>query len=139
MKAGAETSIIGIVVVMLTTVALFIWASKEIFNFITQIFSEASAFNVATQLSNLMTVSGSSYFSEIIYTPTKDITYNIQIKSRLLKIKPNFDVPYAEKSSSVQPFATNFSDYSFSNVNSFTIIKRIVGDEFEYELHAKKE
>ena len=139
MKGTVETSMIGILGVILATVILFVWASHEIFSFISQTFSEASAENVARQLSSFMTVSGASYMSRISYTPTKKVTYNIQIKSRVLNIAPNFNVPYAEKSSSTHTFATNFSDYSISDVNFFNITKRIVAGEEKYEFSAKKE
>jgi hypothetical protein len=131
-------SLIGIIVVILATVALFLWVSKEIFNFIINTFSQASGENVARQLSNFMTVSGASYACKITYIPTREATYNIQIKSRILKASPIFNVPYAEKTSGIHPFATNFTDYQIKDVNSFMIIKRMVSGEAKYEFSAKK-
>lgn len=139
MKATVETSMIGIMGVLIATIILFIWASREIFNFISQTFSKASAENVARQLSSLMTVSGTSYMSKITYVPTKQVSYSLQINSKLLKVSPYSKMLYGEKSSSTQPFATNFENYVIVDVNSFEITKKIVDGESKYEISAKKE
>jgi len=89
-------------------------------------FSSYSAENVARQLSNLITVSGSAtYKIDIDYAPTKDVVYQVSIDSRTIKVVPKFGVNYADKSSSTQSFAVDLHSGQYTDVNSFLIGKSI--------------
>jgi hypothetical protein len=89
-------------------------------------FSSYSAENVARQLSNLITVSGSAtYKIDIDYAPAKDVVYQVSIDSRTIKVVPKFGVNYADKSSSTQYFAVNLPSGQYTDVNSFLVGKSI--------------
>jgi hypothetical protein len=141
MKGSITTT--DVVGVLGVTVLVMVFVSQifpTIFSTIIESFSKSSAENVARQLSNLITVSGSApYEVEIIYAPAKDVLYDIFIGSRAMGVMPKFKAAYAEKSSSIQPFAVNLPDSQHSDVNSFLIKKDFSNGESRYVFNAKKE
>jgi hypothetical protein len=131
---------IGLLAVIIITILFFSQIFPTIFSFIIEQFSEASAENVARQLSNLITISGAApYKTEINYTPTNKFVYKASIQTKYLTIVPKFDVSYAEKSSSTQPFAVDLADHEFNDVNSFNVRKYLFEGESKYDIFASKE
>ena len=141
MKASITvTDMIGVLGVVVIVIVFVTQIFPTILSTIIESFSKSSAENVARQLSNLITVSGSApHRVEITYAPEKNILYDIFIGSRALGAVPKIKVAYAEKASSIQPFAVNLSDDEYVDVNSFLIKKDFFGGESTYAFYAKKE
>jgi len=141
-KVKAELDIadtIGILGIILIVMLLVTQLMPIVGGIIIESFSRASAENVAKQLSSLITVSGAApYKAELNYTPTKDIVYKISISSRTIKVTPKFQVSYADKSSSTQPFGISLNDKQLVEVNSFFIKKNFVDGESIYAFDAEK-
>ena len=139
MKGATTSEIVGIMLVIAVTFAFFVLIFPNILSIIVEGFSKAAAENVARQLSGLITISGSSaYKIKIDYTPTKEHTYKIEIKSRTIKVSPEKLPRYAEKASSTQSFAVDLNEYKGNNINHFTIEKNFEGESI-YDFKAKKE
>jgi len=135
--------IIGLILLFITQII------PGMLSVIVEKFSSYSAENVARQLSNLITVSGSATHKiEIVYgekaevpsdyQKTEEVLYKIQIGSRTIKVIPKFKVNYAEKSSSTQYFAVNLPSEEYTDVNSFLIKKEILDGESTYAFYASK-
>lgn len=94
-----------------------------------------SAQNTAVQLSNLITISGSApYQAEINYNLPEGSTCDAVIKSRYLTIT----LKNENKDTDTQPFAVNLHDKEYDDVNYFTIDKKMVEGESNYEFSASK-
>lgn len=108
MKASITISdTIGILAIILITLFLVTQILPTVFSTIINQFSTYSAENVARQLSNLITISGSAtYKAEINYSAkaqvpsgpgsTSEVLYKILIDSKTIKVVPKFEVNYAE-------------------------------------------
>jgi len=138
-KGSVLGDVVGIMLVIVITFVVFTQAIPRIISTIGESVSKISAENVGRQLSGLITISGAAAREiRIDYIPTTDQTYNTGIKSRTIKVKPNFKMTYAENASSTQPFAIDLIDYDQNNVNHFIIQKKFYGESV-YVFGAKKE
>lgn len=131
------TDTIGMLAMVILLVVFIAQIIPQILSVIIDNFSKTSGEHVARQLSNLITISGSAaYKAELNYIPSKDVVYKVFISSRTLKVTPKFTVAYADKSSSIQPFAVDLEDQDYVDVNSFIIRKEFVDGESEYGFSA---
>lgn len=151
MKGSITISdMIGIVGIIIAVMVFVTQIMPTLLSVIIDTFSKTSAENVARQLSNLITVSGAApHRAEInyemkahllsSYKSSSEVLYQVSIKSKTIKVTPEFKVAYAEKSSSIQPFAVSLADKDFKDVNSFFIEKNFLNGESSYAFDAKKE
>lgn len=132
---GLETvyNVLGIALVILALVLFIVEILPSIISSIVEIFTRASGESLAHEISGLLTISGSSaYAIEITYELPKEFSYTISASSRILTVKPTFNVKYAEKSSGSAAFATDFQDFKFDNPSSLLIEKRMKNGVSEY-------
>jgi hypothetical protein len=139
MKGLTIADTIGIFAVILAVFLFFFQIFPKILEMIVDFFSKTSADAVARQLAAFITVSGASpYKITITYMPTKEITYGIYSSNRLLLVSPNYQVSYAEKKFSAQPYGTPPDNFGFPNVNTFIITKTFSEGGSNYVFRAKK-
>jgi hypothetical protein len=133
----AAIDFLGIVLVIFLTFVTVAAMLPKLLELIIQAISLTSGESVARQLSGLITISGAApYKIEINHTIEK-VKYDVDIQTRTILVKPKYKVPYAEKSRGIEPFAIPLQDKSYKDVNSFTILKELVGGKSQYEFEAK--
>lgn len=131
--------LIGMLAVILITVILFLKEFQVIVTNTLNVLGKTSSDVVCSQLSNLITISGAApYEIEINYIPSKAVSYNTTIESRVLTVKLNSQATYLIKLSAFHSFAVNLPDLKYTNVNSFKIEKKIVDGEAKYGFYAAK-
>ena len=127
---------IGAFLVIIVTVLVFVEVFPRLTSIVIQIASSSSGEVVSHQLSNLLTVSAAApYKITITYTPTKEGSYEVISSKKFLTVKSQFKGEEFVQTQEAQPYAAPFEDFSYSDVNSFHIIKE--GDN--YVFIAKKE
>lgn len=140
MKGAVTSDIVGIMLIILTLIIFFTVMFPRFLSTIIELFGKTSAENVARQLSGLITVSGAApHEIRIEFLPSRDVTYSFSIKNRNIMVKPELKVEYAEKASSMQPFAIDLIEQEQKNVNHFFIEKNFEGGGSNYAFSAKKE
>jgi len=118
------------------TVLVFVEVFPRVTQVILQIVSSSSGEIVSHQLSNLLTISAAApYKINITYQPSKETTYTITGSGKFLEVKSQFKGKEFVQTREVQPYATPFKDFSYSDVNFFQIMKE--GDN--YAFFARKE
>lgn len=104
---------------------------------INKLFSLISADVVAKDLSGLITVSGvAANKITIYYSPSDVVTYNVDIKDRIVNVELLESKDKVKEKSSPEKTAVD-PQLQESNVNSFTIMKSIENNQIVYEVVAR--
>ncbi|MEM5773016.1 MAG: hypothetical protein QXL86_02200 [Candidatus Aenigmatarchaeota archaeon] len=133
----AGVDFLGIVFIMFLTFVVVAAMIPKLLELIAQAISLTSGESVARQLSGLITISGAAPYKIQINHTIERVKYDVDIKVRTIIVKPKYNVPYAEKSHGIEPFAIPLPDESYKDVNSFTINKEFLEGESKYEFEAK--
>jgi len=134
MKGVSVSDVIGVGGVILILFLFFFYILPKTFSFVIENLSSSSSINVAKQLAALISVSASSYSTQIEFLVREEVKYKVEVNGRVIKIIPKFKTTYAEKSSARESFLVDLINYVQDDVNRFIVLKERVGDGYVYKL-----
>lgn len=133
----ASEDFLGTILIIFLTLVVVAAMLPKLLDMIAESFALTSAESVSRQLSNLITISGASTDQIKINYAVENVKYDVSISTRVLTMTPKYNVQYAEAKQGIQPFAIPLPDSFYGDVNSFTITKKLVEGESQYDFGAQ--
>ena len=125
------------VAIFIVTIMTMLILSRLISTILDELYqrtAEYSSENVAIQLSSLLSAAGAApYKIYINFQPSREILYDVSSNNKTLTVEAKFTQSYIQRMPYKSGFCTNFSDFSFSDVNEFLIEKSL--DENRYSIY----
>ncbi|MCX8191020.1 MAG: hypothetical protein N3D78_02455 [Candidatus Aenigmarchaeota archaeon] len=115
---------LAIFIISILTLLILSTIFPRLFELIIEFLSQASSDVVASQLSALISTSGSATsYIEIEYSPTKHITYDVSSVNRRLTVIPRYEMSFLKNLKAERLYPVNLTDFEYKNVNIFKIKK----------------
>lgn len=133
---GDVSEFVGIIGVFLITFVIVIIALIPIISSIIELLALSSPENVARQFAGFIAAIASTYSGEVVYVPSKDLLYSIDVRDYLVKIDLKSAPRYAEKTSATHSIVLDLN-YQKDNVNKFIFRKKIKDGNIVYEIEGE--